>query len=392
MACPVLIVPGIGFCKIYNGDAQITAWPPALQPEDFMKKMTVKLGMMALRRKDAGFSDMIAETVGNVLSEFRADETGTQCNEALFARPVYAVGSVPDEEKEALFRLLPLQELCASVGDENVFVFPYNFTDDPLVNGEKLAEAVSCVCSECGCAQISLLAVGSGSSVVTAYLANENAKKQLAKLVFCFSPLDGSLLVSDLILDSFDYRKSASFLSTVMTSQDFDMFLELNAMIPGLLDVVFEKMFTEVRDLFMNLPAAWALCPSDDYADLADEFLEDKPQLRARTDAFHALRENLPATLRALLDGGTQLHILAGSALPFIPLSQSSDVVSDTLVNTSSAALNPSIVETGDPRGYAINTEAAYFPAQTRYFPGIAHMQALKTPEVAQTITQILIQ
>lgn len=390
MKTPVLIVPGIGFCKVHNGSEEATAWPPALKEDAFMKTLGLRIGKMALFRKDSGFSDMLAQMAQEILSPFAADETGAPCNTELFAGDVYSFASLSDEERTALYRLLPMQALCDANESENVFVFPYDFSADPLENGKKLAACVENICASCGCEKISLLAVGCGSTVVNAYLAQNEAANRLNKLVFCFSPLNGSLLLSDLLLDSFDYRKSGSFLCSVMKQEDAGMFIDLDHMIPGLLENVFDKVFAVVRELFLNLPAAWALCPSDDYEDLADELLADKPQLRARTDAFDACRRNLPDILQGLQRDGVSVHILAGSALPFVALSKSSDVVSDQLVNTSSAALNDSIEETADVEGYAIDETKACLPEHTVYFPGVPHMQALKTESVQTALVRIL--
>ncbi len=390
MKTPVLIVPGIGFCKVHNGSEEATAWPPALKEDAFMKTLGLRIGKMALFRKDSGFSDALAQMAKDILTPFAADETGAHVNDGLFANAVYSFASLTDEEKQAQFRLLPMQALCEQLGDENVHVFPYDFSGDPLENGKKLAAAIEAVCASHASEKISLLCIGCGSTVVNAYLAEGNASERLDKLVFCFSPLNGSLLLSDLLLDSFDYRKSASFLCSVMKQEDAGMFVDLDRMIPGLLENVFDKIFTVVRDLFLNLPAAWALCPSDDYEDLAGELLADKPLLKARTDAFDAVRRALPDLLRQLQADGVQLQLLAGSALPFFALSKSSDVLSDQLVNTSSAALNESIEETADVAGYVIDKEKACLPGQTVYFPGVGHMQALKNEQVQALLTQIL--
>lgn len=391
MASPVLIVPGIGFCKVYNGNEATTAWPPALDADSFMKSMALRLGKMALFRKDSGFSDMMANAADSILSPFAADEAGVSSGN-LFVKPAYAINTLNEEEKQAQFRLLPFADLCQQVGEENVFVFPYVFSADPLENGKKLAACIENICRERACEKVSLLVTGCGSTVVTACLADESMKSRIDKLVFCFAPLDGSLLASDLYLDSFDYRKSASFLCTVMSKEDAGMFVELDGMIPGLLETVFEKVFTQVRNLFLHLPAAWALCPSDDYEDLAEELLADKPLLKEKTDAFQALRLAFPRTLQMLCADGVELHILAGSALPLVPLSRSTDVVSDTLVNTSSAALNPSVAETADPTVYEIDAQSAYFCDQTHYFPGVAHMKALKNEDVQAMLINIFTQ
>ncbi len=390
MKSPVLIVPGIGFCKVFNGSEEATAWPPALNEDAFMKSLGLRLGKMALFRKDSGFSDALAQMAQDIFSPFAADETGAHINNNLFARAACSFASLSEEEKTAQFRLLPVQKICEQIGEENVFVFPYDFSGDPLENGKKLAACIDEICTSRGCEKISLLCVGCGSTVVNAYLAENETANRLDQLVFCFSPLNGSLLLSDLLLDSFDYRKSASFLCSVMKQEDAGMFIDLDRMIPGLLENVFDKVFTVVRDLFLNLPAAWALCPSDDYEDLAEELLAEKPLLKARTDAFDAVRRALPALLRKLQNDGVSVHILAGSALPFFALSKSSDVVSDRLVNTSSAALNDSIEETADVAGYAIDETKACLPAQTVYFPGVSHMQALKNEQVQALLTQIL--
>lgn len=388
MVNPVLIVPGIGFCKVFNGDESVTAWPPAFDAESFMKSMTMRLAKMAIFRKDSGFSDMLAQAAQDILAPFSADETGTP-TAALFTKPAYSFSSLTQEEKQAQLRLLPFADLCEALGEENVFFFPSVFSADPLENGRKLSESIEAICSERGCERVSLLVLGCAGTFVTACLADENAKNRIDRLVFCFSALDGSLLASDLFLDSLDYRKSASFLCSVMKQEDAGMFIELNNMIPGLLETVAEKVFTKVRELFLNLPAAWALVPSDDYNDLAEELLADKAQLKARTDAFHALRCELPRKLQELCESGVRLHILAGSALSFVPLSKSSDVVSDTLVNTSSAALNPSITETADPTAYEIDADAAYFSSSTQYFPGVSHLQALKNEKVQAAILSV---
>ena len=92
--------------------------------------------------------------------------------------------SLSDEEKQAQFRLLPFQALCEAIGNENVFVFPYVFSDDPIENGKRLADSIKEICASCGCEKLSLLAVGCGSTIVNACLAQTDAAKHLAKLAF----------------------------------------------------------------------------------------------------------------------------------------------------------------------------------------------------------------
>ena len=84
MANPVLIVPGIGFCKVYDGDESKTAWPPALDTDSFMKTMGLRIGKMALFRKDSGFSDMLARLTKDIFSAFAADDAGAPPNAQLF--------------------------------------------------------------------------------------------------------------------------------------------------------------------------------------------------------------------------------------------------------------------------------------------------------------------
>ena len=64
-------------------------------------------------------------------------------------------------------------------------------------------------------------------------------------------------------------------------------------------------------------------------------------------------------------------------------------MVSDTLVNTSSSALNPSVTETAEPHNYEIDVQKACLPASTRYFAGISHMKALRTDEVVVPLVQL---
>ena len=386
---PVVIVPGIGYSKIFNGNDALTAWPPQLDPESFKKDFMGLLLKMSLFRKDSGFSDKLRELVGGVLAPFAADSCGVPVNDELYVKRYTSFSSLSAEEKAVQYKLPGVQAFCDELGEENVLVFPYVFSADPLENGRLLAEYVQQVCVERGCERVSLLAVGCGSTVVTAALADERFKKRLAKLAFCFSPLDGSLLMSDLFLDSFNYRRSGSFLCSILSKEDAGMFVELDGMIPGLLETIFEKIFTDVREMFLKMPAAWALCPSDDYADLSEELLSENLALRTKTDAFHFLRVHLPETLRNLQANGVHVHIFSGSGQSFIALSESPDVVSDTLVNTSSSALNPSVTETAEPHNYEIDVQKACLPASTRYFAGISHMKALRTDEVVVPLVQL---
>ncbi len=379
---PVVIVPGIGNSKIFNGNDELTAWPPQLDPESFMKSCMWQFTKMAMSHKDSGFSDKLRDFFGSVLEPF--DSNGN-----LYVKRYTSFCDLSPEEKAVQYKIPAVQAVADEIGEENVLVFPYVISADPLENGKELVAYVEKICAERRIEKISVLCIGCGSTLVTAALADAGFRRRLHKLCFCFSPLDGTLLMSDLLLDSFDYRKSVSVLLSVIPKEDAGLFVELEGMVPGLMETVFDKIFTDVRALFLKMPAAWALCPSDDYVDLADEFLSQNAALRKSTDAFHALRVSLPDTLRALDAEGVSVHIFSGSGLPFIALSRSSDVVSDTLINTSSSALNPAVEETADVKNYEINTEEACLPAATRYFAGISHLKALRTDEVIVPLSQL---
>ncbi len=384
---PLIVIGGIGYSKVFLGEGDKTAWPPQLEIEDFKRDFMGLFLKMSLFRKDSGFSSKLSELFASCIAPFAADENGD-----LLCRSLYVEQDVTGHDKQALLQRLAVEDLFSQAGDENCFVFSYVFAEDPLVNGKKLCAFIESVCERTGSDKVRLLCIGCGSTVVTAYLAQPEAARRLDRLVFCFSPLNGTLLASDLFLDSFDYTASRQFLSWMLKKEDAQMFVQLDDMIPGLLENAAEKIFTAVRDLFMTQPAAWALCPSDDYADLAEEFLSANGTLREKTDAFAVLREALPSTLVKLRDSGVKVSLLCGSANRFIPLTQSQDVVSDTLVNTSSAALNESIAEIADPVNAVVDAAAGVLAGDTYYFPGVVHMKAMHTPAVKETLVKLLLQ
>ncbi len=382
---PLIVVGGIGYSKIYNGNHETTAWPPQLDEEDFKREFMGLFLKMSLFRKDGGFSTKLCDLFSSCVAPFSADADGEPVCADLFVD-----NDVQGQDKTALLRRLGAEELFAQAGTENCFVFSYVFSLDPIENGKKLADFIESVCEKTGCQQVRLLCIGCGSTVVTAYLSESVAKQRLSRLVFCFSPLNGTLLASDLYLDSFDYTRSRQFLSWLLKKEDAQMFSQLEDLIPGLLETTAEKIFSEVRNLFLTQPAAWALCPSDDYDDLAEEFLTPGSLLKQKTDAFAKLRQELPETLLRLQADGVRISLLCGSANRFMPLSQSPDVVSDGLVNTSSAALNFSVAETADPIGYEIDKAAGVLADSTFYFPGVKHMQAMRADAVKETLLRIL--
>lgn len=384
-ATPLIVTGGIGYSKIYHTDRETTAWPPQLSEENFKRDFMGLFLKMSLLRKDSGFSSKLCDLFCSCMAPFAADENGDPVCDALFVEQ-----QVQGTDREALVRRLGVQDLFEKAGAENCFLFSYVFSLDPLVNAQKLDAYIESVCEQTGSDKVRLLCLGCASTVVTAYLESPHARQRLDRLVFCFSPLDGSLLVSDLLLDSFDYTTARQLLAWMLSKEDAQMFTQLDGLIPGILENTAEKIFSELRSVFLTLPAAWALCPSDDYDDLAAEFLPADSALRARTDAFARLRAKLPETLLSLREGETKVSLLCGSAQRFLPLTQSQDVVSDGLVNTSSAALNGSIAETADPVNEPIDAAAGLLPQDTFYFPGVGHMKAMRTPAVVQKLVQLL--
>ena len=388
--CPTVLVPGFGFNKVYLDNTQTTAWPPVMDESTLQKDLLGVLMKMSIFRKDAGFSSKVASMLSDVCAPFAAADDGTLKNEArLFAADTLA-SPMTSEEYTALCRLLPLEALSTVCPKEQIFLFTCVFARDPLENGEQLEQFIERVCEQTGSEKVNLLSIGCGCTAVTAYLASERSTARLERLVYCYAPLDGTLLMTDLLLDSLDYTKCKHTLREYMSEQDGKMFIELDGMIPGLLENVFDKSLTVLREALLNLPAAWALVPSDDYPDLRDELMQGKDRLRERTDAFHEKRSTLPQTLARLREHGAFVALVSGMHLRLPPVCLSQDVISDSIVHTASSALNPSVTETADPQTEAVNTAAAYFPDTTWYIDGVPHMKALRSEAVTSLLCRLL--
>ena len=342
---PAILIPGIGQSKVdlldEDGNRVKSAWPL-----DFDKNALEALKGPAMRmmlfRRDAGFSDKVADLVRGMLDPIACGDDGTPLHRLAAVRYPDSLAESDGEASRYVRRMIPCDPLAAEIGEENIFYFTYNSFGDPYAIAAELDAFIQTVKARRGVSQVDLLPVSMGGAIATAYFDAYGEKNDVARTVYFVAALDGSVVAADLFEKRIDRGNGGSLLEIFLPKNDVKRLSELMKLLPaGEPDLIADKMLTAALDTaLVNAPAIWSLIPADRYEALRDRYLRapEKQALREKTDRFHAAQKGLADIFAARRAAGTRFYACVGYGLPPIGISPSRTVSTDGIVPVTSSA------------------------------------------------------
>lgn len=339
---PVIIVPGINHSVTYlcdeNGNVKTDSkgsqigGPLIYFDTDGIKKeipkMILPLFKMLITQKDNGFTDKVYEICKKLFSVQATDENGNNVNNIVTRKFNYPISQMSDDDKDWVYRMIPMQKLTDEIGEDSVYFFTFNLFGNVLDSARELDEYIQFVKKSTGKDKVTLMNVSLGGSVFTAYL-NEYGSGDLHQVVNVVAALDGTDIVADMLArefkldDEYIYHK---YLAMVADENFGDIAYGylINVALRILPKSVFQGILTRATDalleeLMINCPQIWACVPSARYDALSERYFPsgEKTELKAKLDRYHQAQLNLRENVKKAVASGVRIDNICGSDLGY---------------------------------------------------------------------------
>ena len=283
------------------------------------------------------------------------DNDGNYVNNLQTQRWNHPISEMTQDDKEWLYRMIPLQRVEEAIGGDHIYMFTFNLVGDPIQSAAELDEYIDMVKEQTGHDKVTLLPVSLGGTILTAYL-NEHGHEDIDQIVNVVACLDGTDIVADMmdrkwnLADEYFYHE---FIPPILGDDAALGYLinivlhiiprsGVDAILTGAISAILESMM-------INCPQIWAMVPSYRYDALAERYLSDpaKANLKAKTDRFQQARLNLQDNILAAVEDGVRVNTIAASNLDFGEqdytffgiVASASDYNSDGIINLASTTM-----------------------------------------------------
>lgn len=386
---PVVIVPGINHSVTYlcdeNGNVKTDSKGNQIGGtllyfnEDEIKKevpkMIVPLLKMLITQKDNGFTDKVYELCKKAFSVQATDDNGNNINNIVTKKFDYPISKMSEEDREWVYRMIPMQKLTDEIGEDSVYFFTFNLFGNVMDSARELDEYIKFVKKSTGKDKVTLMNVSLGGSVFTAYI-DRYGSGDLHQVVNVVAALDGTDIVADLLArefkldDEYLYHK---YLAMVAEENFGDIAYGylINVALRILPKSVFQGILTRamdalLEDLMINCPQIWACVPSARYDAISAKYFPNgtKTELKAKLDRYHQAQLNLSANVRKAVASGVRIDNICGSDLGygdeaysfFNIVKSAGEVNSDGIIPLSSAGMGA----TGSKPGTTLDADGKY--------------------------------
>ena len=349
--CPVIVLPGINHSPTYLRDketdeivldsngGEIGGTLLILNLDGVLKLLPkVILSLLAtLAFQDNIILDDAAYEVASAAFKFqKCDEKGNHIENLKTLRWNYPISEFDSEaHKESadlgydldwVYRMVPMKPLVDVIGEDHTYFFTFNLVGNPMDSAKELDEYIQMVKAQTGHDKVNLLPVSLGGTILTAYL-EQFGHKDVNAICNAVACLDGTDLLADFyarewnLSDEFFYHE---FISNIFVESNgtgtlgYLINLILRIVPRAGVDALLTGAMSGILDTMMlNCPQFWAMLPQNRYEALAKRYLSDKPELKAKTDAFQKARINLKDNILAAVEDGVRVNFISGSNLDF---------------------------------------------------------------------------
>lgn len=144
---PTIIVPGIGQSKVdltdYGGTRVKCAWPLDIDGKVLAKSIAPEAAKMVLTRKTDAFCAAVKKAVRAAVAPLEVNSDGIP--KARLQPVSYRGDSLAEcsaDEKRYIYKMVPLQELGAIIGESHLFFFAYHSFGQPYETAAQLNEYI----------------------------------------------------------------------------------------------------------------------------------------------------------------------------------------------------------------------------------------------------------
>ncbi len=366
---PVIILPGINHSPTYLYDENDELYLDAdgntvggtlliLELSKLwgtLPKLVVSLLATLLLQHNIGLEDAAYDAASAAFWVQQCDDNGNHVQNLQTQRWYHPISEMTQDDKEWLYRMIPLQRVEEAIGGDHIYMFTFNLVGDPMQSAAELDEYIEMVKEQTGHDKVTLLPVSLGGTILTAYL-DAYGHEDLDQIVNVVACLNGTDIVADMmdrkwnLADEFLYHE---FIPPIL-GDDAALGYLINIILHILprsgVDAILTGAISGILDTIMiNCPQIWAMIPSYRYDALAERYLNDpaKAKLKEKTDRFQEARLDLEKNILAAVEDGVRVNTIAASNLDFGEqdytffgiVASASDHNSDGIINLGSTTI-----------------------------------------------------
>lgn len=413
MATPVIILPAPGqsMLDVMDGDQIVrSAWPISADPQKIMKPLLGPMMKVAMFRKDSGFSDAVAKTLGKLVDDLTILKNGETKYPIHVCRQENPYADFTDDQKASAERLVGAGEIASVIGEENCYLFAYHFFGSAYQTARELDQYIGHVLEKTGEKKVNLLVFSLAGAIAESYLDLYAEKAEVHRVVCADADMLGTHMISDILSENLNLSNLESLFQN-LGGDIAETFSGVTEMIPeSILQTAVCKLTAELADrLLVNSSLMWGAVPPEEYPKLKERYLLDpeRAAVLAEAEKLYAIHADLSAFVARVEASGVRFFNLCGCGRRLFPIFGSGEIASDGLVDAASSSMGAFCAPTGGmfEEGFSpanadipnaispdfdVDASAGAVPERTWFFDGTLHQEFLYNDVAVKLILRIL--
>lgn len=427
---PTIIIPGLGQSNVWvlddNGDYVLdsdgnktAAFPAYLNISDMVKTLLGPALLSLVTQMDIGFSDAVAEAIGNAFGVNACDEYAQTSDRVIVEKYPYSLADCSEYEKAECYHHVPLNKHESHYPEDHLYYFSYNSFGNILDIADELYDHIQMVKEQTGHDKVIISPISQGGSIANALFEyHPEVMDELHKVLFIVPALDGSTIVGDVFNDRIRFLDPDvlynGFLATFFDKETSSMIEVLLRILPDevIMSALEKAAAVLVEDVMTTSTGMWALCPSGDYPTAAEKYLSDRPEIKKQTDKYYQAQLNSDANIQKLLDKGVQVFNVAEYDVQMYGVGYSFDTENaDGIIQLDSTSMGAYAANIGEtlPEDYkqantycsnsahnhispdrVVDASMGLLPDTTFYFDGQKHEKTASNDKILQLALRLL--
>ncbi len=407
--CPSIIVPGIGQSDTVLLDANnqpvldasgktITGWPLYINADVLVNELAAPLVTAIATQKDNGFTTEASQKIADAMWVNEMGLNGLPVRNLHVTKYYKSVAACNEEEKDYIYKTIPLKTYTAQAGEDHLYFFAYNSFGDTVGIAEELYAYIQMVKAQTGHDKVNLVPISLGGTVFNALIElHPEVAADLGRVVLIIPALDGSEIVGDVFKNDLSFNDDEMLYKDLFPSLIGDEYTAYVAnlgirllpkqVVKDLLSKTVDKLLDKV---IINCPGMWALLPSAYYPEMAEKYLSDADHdyLRARTAKYYEAQMDSDANILALISAGVEVFDLCDYGVPLVSIASSAKSCNaDGIIQVDSTSMGATSSLVGEtlPADYvpkipgylspdgSLDASTGLLPDTTFYFCGQNH-------------------
>ena len=352
---PCVIIPGIGQSKVElvdcNGKKIKMAWQLDVDTDMIVKELKMPLAKSILLRRDAGLSKKIKSVIADVVDPIATKDDGTMKNHIHVVDYPQSLADCTEDERNYIYRMVPMQRLSRIIGEENMYFFAYNSFGEPYETANDLNDFIQQIKKEHNCDKVNIVPVSLGGAVSVAYFDAYGSQNDINRVMYFVAALQGTPVISDLMALNIKSEQALSLVEFLFPRKAAELLGKVLGMLPE--NVGTGMMYSAIEGILepaiLRCPSLWSTIPPEKYDELSKRYLSDKKYsvLKEKTDRFYKAQKNFPEYIKTLEAQGTKFFAIVGYNLGLLPIVKTDYLSSDGMINTASASMGATVAELG---------------------------------------------